>query len=380
MESHRSFDTIVVGAGQAGLSVGYHLQRNGGSFLIVDANDRIGAAWRSRWDSLRLFTPAKFCGLDGLPFPAPPDHFPTKDEMADYLELYAATFALPVRLGFEVDRLSRDGGEFMIASGDVVLRAKNVIVAMGTDQRGVVPGFADDLRPEIRQLHSSEYVRQHQLADGDVLVVGAGNSGVEIALDISKSRDGASEGRAGIGRTVWISGRHTGNVPFDIESFIARKLLIRLVLRGLYHRVLSITTPIGRKVRPKILKSGTPLIRSKPRDLKRAGIERVARVAGVRDGWPVLDDGRVMKVANVIWATGFNPGFDWIDIDVHGQHEPRHREGIVDDVPGLYFVGLEFLRALSSGMIHGVGQDAERIAGLVDRRRRAAATPDLVAA
>lgn len=356
METHNSFDTIVIGAGQAGLSVGYHLQRRDRSFLIVDGSERIGNPWRHRWDSLRLFTPARFNSLDGLPFPSHGDHFPTKDEMADYLEEYAAVFDLPVRLGFRIDRLSRLDGRFRVASGDAVLSADNVVVAMSSDQAGRIPEFASQMRKDIRQLHSSEYQRPGQLVDGDALVVGAGNSGVEIALDIRKNR------------RVFLAGRHPGSIPFDIESMLARKVLGRLVLRGLYHRMLTVETPIGRKARPAIRSKGTPLIRTKPRDVKKAGVQCVPRVAGVRNGQPLLDDGRVIDVPNVIWCTGYHPGFSWIDMDVFGEDEPRHRSGIVDGAPGLYFVGLEFLHSLSSGMVHGVGRDAERIAEAIAAR------------
>lgn len=356
METHTSFDTIVIGAGQAGLSVGYHLIQRGQSIVIVGAEKRIGDPWRLRWDSLRLFTPAKFNSLDGCPFPARGDHFPTKDEMANYLEEYAAVFDLPVRLGFKVDRLSRLDGRFRVASGDAVLSADNVVVAMSSDQKGRIPGFASELNTDIRQLHSSDYQRPTQLVDGDALVVGAGNSGVEIALDIRKNR------------RVFLAGRHPGSIPFDIECLLARKVFVRLVLRGLYHRLLTVTTPIGRKARPTVLSKGTPLIRTKARDVKKAGVQCVPRVAGVRNGQPLLEDGRVLDVPNVIWCTGYHPGFSWIDMDVIGEDEPRHRSGIVDEAPGLYFVGLEFLHSLSSGMVHGVGRDAERVAEAIAAR------------
>ena len=353
-----NYDTIVIGSGQAGLATGYYLQQQRCDFLILDANERVGDSWRNRWDSLRLFTPARFNGLAGMPFPALAHTFPTKDEMADYLEAYAAHFDLPVRTGVRVDRLSRRGSRFVITAGNLRFEADNVVVAMANFQKPRVPAFAPELDPTIVQLHSSDYRNPSQLQNGGVLIVGAGNSGSEIAMELAT------------GHPTWMSGRDTGHVPFRIEGFAARLLLIRLVLRFLFHRVLTVATPIGRKVRPKILSQGAMLIRIKPEDLDTAGIERVPRTAGVRDGLPVLADGRVLDVANVIWSTGFHPGFSWIDLPVHGAEEPMHERGVVAGEPGLYFVGLNFLYALSSVMIHGVNRDAERIANEIAARSK----------
>jgi len=353
-------DTIVIGGGQAGLSVGYHLKQRGVPFLILDASERIGDVWRRRWDSLRLFTPARFAGLDGLPFPAAPHAFPTKDEMGDYLERYARTFDLPVRTGVRVERLSRQGQGFLVVAGARRFEARNVIVAMAHYQRPRVPPFAGALAPGIVQLHSAEYRSPAQLQPGGVLVVGAGNSGAEIALEVARTHE------------TWLSGRDTGHVPFRIGGLAARVLLVRLVLRVLFHRILTVATPIGRAVRPKVLHIGGPLVRVKPKDLDAAGVRRATRVTGVIDGRLVLDDGRRPDVANVIWCTGFHPGFSWIDLPVFGPDgEPQHDRGVVPGEPGLYFLGLHFLFAFSSSMIHGVGRDAARIAGAIAARARA---------
>ncbi len=344
-------DTIVIGAGQAGLSVGYHLAQRGVPFLILEANQRVGDAWRHRWDSLRLFTPARFDGLDGMPFPAPPDSFPSKDEMADYLEAYVARFRLPVRTGISVTRLARDGDRYLIEAGDQRFEAAHVVVAMATYQRRRVPGFAHDLDPSIVQLHSSDYRNLTQLRPGGVLIVGAGNSGSEIALEAARG-----------GHRVVMSGRDTGHIPFRIDGLAGRTLLVRLVLRFLFHRLMTMDTPIGRRVRPAVVSRGGPLIRVKPRDLARAGVERAPRMAGVRDGRPILEDGQAADVANVVWCTGYHPGLSWIDLPVfETDGEPRHHRGIVQGEPGLYFVGLHFLYAMSSTMIHGVGRDARHV-------------------
>jgi putative flavoprotein involved in K+ transport len=353
MEEHH--DVVVIGGGQAGLSVGYHLARRGVPFVILDASERIGDAWRSRWDSLRLFTPARFSGLDGMAFPSHPDTFPTKDAMADYLAAYARRFDLPVRSGVRVDRLSRRrDGRFLVEAGARRFVAQQVVVAMASYQRPRQPAFAGDLHPQIRQLHSAAYRSPSQLGPGDVLLVGAGNSGAEIAMELARDR------------RVFMAGRDVGHVPFRIEGLLGRLILVRIVLRLLFHRVLTLRTPMGRKMRPKALREGGPLVRTKPRDLRAAGVQRVPRMVGVRDGLPELADGGVLEVSNVIWCTGFHPAFTWIDLPILDETgSPRHQAGEVKEVPGLYFVGLEFLYSMSSAMIHGVGRDAERIAGKI---------------
>jgi putative flavoprotein involved in K+ transport len=354
----RYYDTIVIGGGQAGLATGCYLKKQGQDFVILDANERIGDAWRNRWDSLRLFTPARFNGLPGRPFPAETYYFPTKDEMADYLESYAEHFQLPVRTGTRVDRLSRRDDRFVIQAGDLKLQADNVVVAMSNWQKPRVPAFARGIDPEIVQLHSSEYRNPSQLRDGAVLIVGAGNSGAEIAREVAPKYP------------TWLSGRDTGHLPFEIGGLAYRLFLARLIGRVLFHRVMTVDTPIGRKARAKLLSKGMPLVRVKPKDLDAAGVRRVPRTVGVQDGQPMLEGGRVLEVANVIWSTGFHPGFSWIDLPIFDEGEPQHERGVVASEPGLYFVGLTFLYAASSSMIHGVGRDAEYVVKDIQTRQR----------
>lgn len=360
-------DTVVIGGGQAGLSVGHHLAQRGIDFVILDARERTGDAWRARWDSLRVFVPAKFCGLDGMPYPADGDYYPTKDEYAAYLEEYARRFELPVRLGVAVDRVCKQGDRYRVASGDSVIEADNVIVAMANYQLPKIPGFSSELDESIVQIHSRDYRNPGQLQPGPALVVGAGNSGAEIALEIND------------GRQVWLAGRYPGHIPFDIETFLARKILVRLVLRGVFHRVLTRSTPMGRRFMAVKRGHGTPLVRTKPKDIAAAGIEQVGRVEGVTDGLPRLADGRTLDVTNVVWSTGYEPGFSWIDIDVLDDHGfPRNSRGIVDESPGLFFVGLEFQYAVSSSQFHGVGRDAARVADAVAARQATGLVPTAV--
>jgi putative flavoprotein involved in K+ transport len=355
------YDVIVIGGGQAGLSVGYHLSRAGARFLILDANARVGDAWRKRWDSLRLFTPAKYDGLDGMPFPGPPNYFPTKDEMANYLEEYARRFQLPVRSGTRVQRVFKRGERFIVIAGSQEFHALQVVVAMARYQRPRTPSFAEELSGDIVQLHSCEYRRPGQLRPGGVLLAGAGNSGADLALEAARA-----------GHKVWLAGGDVGEVPFRPDSFVGRNIMGPLVLGFVFHHVLTVNTPMGRKAQPGARNRAVPLIRVKRRDLKSAGIERVARVVGVRDRQPLLEDGRVLKVSNIIWSSGFDAGFDWIDLPVFdAQGAPQHQSGVVEAEPGLYFVGLPFLHAMSSSMIHGVGRDAARIVRVATARARA---------
>ena len=357
-------ETIIIGAGQAGLSVGYHLARRGRSFLILEANERVGDSWRTRWDSLRLFTPARYDSLDGMPFPSAPGYFPTKDEMGDYLAAYASRYELPVRTGQTVTSLTREGDRYLVVTDSARYEANHVVIAMATFQRPQIPEFATDLDPSIVQLHSSEYRNLTQLEPGGVLLVGAGSSGAEIALETVRG-----------GHETWVSGRDVGRIPFRFGG-IPRTLLTRVMLRFVFHRVMTIDTPIGRKARPKMLAHATaPLIRATPDVLAAAGVQRVARTAGVQGGMPLLEDGRVMDIANVIWCTGYQPGFSWIELPVFdADGGPRHDRGVARYEPGLYFVGLHFLYAMSSTMIHGVGRDANHVAEVIARRTRAGST------
>jgi putative flavoprotein involved in K+ transport len=286
-------------------------------------------------------------------FPGPAHSFSMKDEVADYLEAYATQLELPVRTGVRVDRLTRNGSRVVVEAGDRLFEAENVVVAMASHSVPRVPPFAKELDPGIHQLHSVEYRNPSQLQDGPVLIVGAGNSGAEIAIEVVKKH------------STWLAGTETGHVPFRIERAPARFVFLPLLFRFIGHRVLTVRTPIGRRMRPKLLSHGAPLVRVKPKDLIAAGVERVPRVIGVRDGLPLLEDDRVLEPANVVWCTGFRPDFSWIDLPVFGDDdepiEPIHRRGIVADVPGLYFVGLFFLYAMSSGFLPGVGRDAEYV-------------------
>ena len=354
--STKTIQTIVIGGGQAGLAVGYHLAKRGLPFLILDANKQVGDAWRSRWDSLRLFNPARYAGLPGLRFPAPGDAFPTKDEMADYLGEYVQRFHLPVQNGVRIDRLWKEDGRFHMTAGHRHFEAENVVVAMANYQRPKIPEFSKELDAQIVQLHSHEYRNPSQLQEGGVLIVGVGNSGADIGIEVAQSHP------------TWISGKESGHIPWPIDSFIARFFLVRIV-RFLGHHVMTVKTRIGRKLRPKLLHQAPPLVRVKPLDLTKAGMQRVPRTVGVKAGLPLLADGRSLSVKNVIWCTGYHHEFPWIDLPVFDKSgEVIHEAGIVHNVPGIYFVGLNFLYSMTSATLMGIGRDSKRVADALWRR------------
>ena len=354
------FDTVIIGGGQAGLAMGYHLAKRDQSFVILDSEERIGDAWRNRWESLRLFTPVRYSSLPGLAIQAPPWSFLTKDEMADYLADYAAHFDLPVRTDVTVDGLRKEDDRFVVTAAGRRFEADHVVVATGAHRIPKTPAFAAALDPTIVQLHSGEYRDPSQLQDGDVLLVGAGNSGAEIAFELAETRH------------CVLAGPSTGEIPVRHGSIPAR-FAFRIV-RFLGHRVLTRGTPIGRKVGPKLTAKGTPLIRRKLKDLTAAGVERAPRVIGVQEGRPMLEDGSVLEVANVIWCTGFRTNFGWIDLPVFADDgQPIHNRGIVESEPGLYFVGLVFQYSVSSDVLPGSGRDAGFIAKHIDKHRRVSA-------
>jgi putative flavoprotein involved in K+ transport len=275
--------------------------------------------------------------------------------MADYLESYAARFGLPVRTGVKVEALSRQDERYILTSGGRRFEAEHVVVATGSNQLPKVPPFADDLHPNIVQLHSSQYRNPSQLQEGAVLVVGVGNSGAEIAFEVSRTRP-----------TI-LSGKPSGQIPVRHGPAMAR--FVFPLIRFVGNHVLTLRTPIGRKVQPRYISHGAPLIRVKLKDLIAAGVEQVPRIVGIDDARPVLKDGRVLEVSNVIWCTGFREEFSWIEQPVFGEDgRPLHERGVVVGEPGLYFVGLRFQYAAGSDVLPGVGRDAEYIAKYIASR------------
>jgi putative flavoprotein involved in K+ transport len=352
----RHHETLIIGAGQAGLATAYHLTRRGRPCLVLEADDRVGDVWRRRFDSLRLFTPARYDALPGLPMPVGPWEFPTGRQMGDYLESYAAQMRLAVRTGVSVDSLGRDGGRYVLTSGHTVYTADNVVVASGGWAKPKVPAFATELDPVIRQVHSAEYHNPAQLQPGPVLVVGASHSGADLALELARA-----------GHPTQLAGRIHGEIPFRIESRVGR-VMLPLVWFAWNH-VLTEATPIGRKMREGVRAGGGPLVRVKRRDLAAAGVRHTPeRVTGP-------DDPRLRDVANVVWCTGFGRDTSWIDVPLGGAEFPEQSRGVVPSAPGLYFVGLPFQRGFYSMLVGGVGRDADHVAGHITSRVPSGSAP-----
>ncbi len=349
---------VVVGGGAAGLIMGYYLRRAGTPFVILEADRRIGDTWRRHWDSLRLFSRPRYASLPGLRIGT--RGCPTAVEMADYLERYAEHFHLPVRTDARVTRLTSQGHAFVVRTESRSLLADTVVIATGEQRRPFVPDLADRLGPRLRQLHSLGYRRPDQFAPGAVLVVGAGNSGTEIALESARA-----------GHRTLLAGRHPGQVPVEIDSPAGR--IGTPVVMFVFKHVLTLRTPKGRALAAEGLSHGTPLVRNKIAHLDAAGITRIGRITGVRDGLPVSSDGAVHEVGTVVWCTGSRPDYRWLDLPVlDADGRPRNVRGVSPDVPGLYFMGLEFQFALASATLQGMDRDARHVM----RRLRARPTPD----
>ncbi len=357
--STEHIETVIIGAGQAGLSTAYHLKKQGRACVVLDSHARVGDNWRRHWDTLRLYSPARYDGLPGMPFPTDdPWSFPQKDEVAAFLEGYALKFDLPVRMSTRVDALQGgpDGG-FELHIGDHTITCDNVVVATGTfGQAPHIPDFGPRLDPTIRQLHSSQYHRPSDLQPGPVLVVGASHSGTDIAYEAAQTNP------------VALCGRDPGQLPFRPEQRRA-KLIFPLVVFAWRH-VLTRRTPVGRKEFHEVRAHGGPMIRVHREDLAGRGVARhTARMVGVQDGLPLLEDGTVVPVTNVVWATGFRQVFDWIKLPVIGEDGwPVEMRGVVDAVPGLFFCGLAFQYSFSSMVFPGIGRDAEYVSRRISAR------------
>jgi putative flavoprotein involved in K+ transport len=354
----RYVETVIVGGGQAGLATSHHLARRGREHVVLDAGARVGDGWRRRWPSLRLYSAASLDGLPGMRFPAPAHTFPSSSEMGDFLETYATRFGLPVESGVEVDAVERRGGRYLVIAGARRWEADNVVIATGAFRDPRVPSFAADLDPAIRQLHSSEYRGPEQLRDGTVLVVGAAHSGADIAHEVAATHP-----------TI-LSGPSTGELPFRCDGPIARHVMPP-VLRFVATRVLTVRTPMGRKARAKVRKGGGPLLRYRTPELRAAGVERVLEhTTGVLAGKPMLEDGRAVDVANVIWCTGFHNGYDWVrcGLEFGDDGYPEQERGAAKGCPGLFFAGLPFQHSFGSMLVVGAGRDGGRVARQIAAR------------
>ncbi|HSK26084.1 MAG TPA: NAD(P)/FAD-dependent oxidoreductase [Jiangellales bacterium] len=341
-------DVAVIGGGQAGLATSYELSRRGLEHVVLDAAPEPGHAWRSRWDSLRLFTPAWFSGLPGMPFPGDPGTHPSKDQVADYLAGYAARFALPVRHGIEVTSVRRAGDAFRVETATGAVRAAHVVVATGAFQRPVVPALAAGAAADVVQVHTAAYRRPSDLPAGTVLVVGGGNSGLQVAVELAGNRR----------RVVVAEGTRATHLP--------QRLLGRDVFRWLDTAGAFDVTPGSRRGRRM---RGTQLvIGTSRRSLRQAGVERRPRLVRLDGTRAAFADGTAVEVDAVVWATGFRTDHAFVDVDgALDEHGAVRQHAGAGAVAGLWTVGLPWQSSRGSALLGRVGRDAaavaDRIAG-----------------
>ena len=350
-EGPEHVDVLVIGAGQAGLAVGWHLRELGiRSFLLLDAGREVGHVWRDRWDSLRLFTPAEYDGLPGLPFPAPAGTYPTKDQVADYLRGYAAAFELPVRLNTRVTRLTRTGDTFAAHTSTGTVTARQVVIATGPFQTPVIPATARNMAADVVQVHSASYDNPNQLPDGPVLVVGAGNSGLQIAAELAAS--GARSVTVAVGTRP----------PMLPQRFLGRDLFWWLTRLGLLAKTAD--SGLARRVRSK----GDLVIGTRWRDLARLGVQVRPRLEETRRRTAMFADGTASEVAAVVWATGFRTDYSWLDIPGAVVDGTVANERGITRVPGLSVVGLPWLHTRGSALLGFVKDDAAWLADHIARQ------------
>jgi putative flavoprotein involved in K+ transport len=346
--AHERLEVAVIGGSQAGLAMGYYLAQKGRRFVIFERGDSIAPAWRQRWDSLKLFTPRGYSALPGLPFPGDPDDYPTRDEVIAYLDQYAETFELPIEFNSHVRRLSREEGRFVLDIDGRRIIAEQVLVATGPFQTPYIPKLSENLDSDVWQAHSTGYRRASDVPEGTVLVVGGGNTGFQIAKELSATR-----------KVLLSVGSKQKPLP---QRLAGRDLFWWLTKTGLIHK--TVESRIGQR-----LKDRDTLIGSSPRELKRRyGVELKPRAIDAADRTARFEDGSELEVDAVIWATGYRPDFSWIDLPILDSNgRLRHRRGVTD-VPGLFFLGLTWQWTRGSALIGWVKDDAaflsERLAVL----------------
>ena len=344
-------DVVVVGGGQAGLAMAWHLARRGLRFVVLEAGPEIGHTWRSRWDSLTLFTPAQHDALPGMPFPGRPDTYPTKDPVADYLQDYAAAFNLPVRLNARVSHLSKTAEGFEIGTQADVFRARQVVAAAGPFQTPFIPPAAQRLDGAVTQLHNAGYRNPQALPAGPVLVVGGGNSGFQIAEEL-----------AAAGRRVDLS--IATKQPVLPQRLAGKDLFWWLTHLGLMR--VSTESRLGRR-----MSSRDFIIGSSRRRLQKKGVRFRPRLTGAGGRTAQFADGGTLDAGVVIWATGYRPDYSWIDIPgVVQDGQVTHRRGVTE-VPGLYFLGLTWQHTRGSALLGFVNDDAAYLAGRIAAHQRA---------
>lgn len=347
-----SYQIVIIGAGQAGLSMGYYLKKEGIPFIILDGNERVGDSWRKRYQSLVLFTPRRYSSLPGLPLAGEPEGFPTKDEMAEYFLKYASHFDLPIKNNIQVQSLTKMNGTFQMVTNQGDIFATNVIVATGAFQKPYIPEIIESHDNLPLQFHSSQYNSPNEMKGDTVLVVGGGNSGAQIAVELAKEKQ------------VTIAASH--RFKFLPLKLFGRSIFSWLERTGLLFA--GVDTPKGRWFQ----KQSDPIFGKDLRaDLKSGKVKLKPRVRKVVDNKVEFDDNSNQVFDSIVWSTGFIPAFEWIKIDgVMGvDGKPTHKRGVVN-ISGLYFLGLPWQHTRGSGLICGVGRDAEFLMGVISKKHK----------
>jgi putative flavoprotein involved in K+ transport len=333
-----SYEVLVIGAGQAGLTLGYYLRQAGVRFLIVDAADQVGSAWAQRWDSLVLFTPRRYNAMPGLSFNGDLDQEPTRDEVIAYLHRYATEFDLPIHVNSAVTALHHADGRYVAELPTGTIHADHVVVATGPFQLPRIPDFASSVASDVYQTHSSGYRRPIDLPPGRVVVVGGGNTGYQIAEELAADHP-----------VVLAVGSRQPPLP--------RRLLGQQIfwwLTTLRMQRITIDSRLGRRLRDR-----ETLIGSSPAKAKRRGITLKPRALDASGRAVRFADGTSVEADAIIWATGFESDYSWIQLPIADQQGlPRHRRGVTDQ-PGLYFLGLQWQHTRGSALL-GLGSDDAR--------------------
>ncbi|MFD1707646.1 flavin-containing monooxygenase [Siminovitchia sediminis] len=346
------YETIIIGAGQAGLAVGYYLQKTGQNFLLIDKAKEIGKQWKNRYDSLVLFTPRKYSSLPGLKLEGEEHGFPSKDEIAVYLQAYGETFNLPIQLNEEVIQIVKDGEVFIIRTNRNEYRSKNVVIATGPFQTPNTPPWSQELAASVNQLHSSRYKNPGQLAEGNVLVVGGGNSGAQIAVELSKERE-----------TYLAISKSLHYLPLRIGQRSIFWWFDQLgILQASSHSFLG----------KLIQKKGDPIFGFELKQaIRQKKVAVIRKVIGARKKQVICEDRSVLEVNNIIWATGFRTEYPWLQVQgvLNIEGKVLHHRGQTN-IDGLFFIGLPWQYRRGSALLQGVGEDAKYIASQIIERLR----------
>ena len=335
-----NYHTIIIGGGQAGLAAAYYLSKQNKNYVVLEAADTIGHSWKVRYDSLKLFTSARYNNLPGLEFPGAKNRFPHKDEVVSYLQNYVNRFQIQLKINEKVISLSKKDQLFQVRTENNSYTSENVIVSTGPFQEALIPAFIKNIDADIHQMHSSTYRNSTQLQAGDTLVVGGGNSGVQIVEEL------VNEGR---------------NVYFSFRGKMKRmpnNMFMQRLVFGSGITSAAVHSLVGGLLK----KRGEPVMGTNIKKLFREpNLTLVGRTIGADTKEIMCEEGMLLNIRNIIWATGFNPDFRWMAFDIFDEKGYPVQQRGVTSVSGLYFLGLAWMHSRNSGLLGGIKEDAEYI-------------------